>query len=415
MQEILSLRKLPGVKLQPNGQLSLGYGWSTVSDAGPKRETHKRYSQMQLQLKRGEQMDSREYKTNLPKWLNDLIFDQLGASYSPGDTRYQYTRDLKPDEVKVYLGTYFPRSYCEAFCIAENLFRNTCYRSFWNDKLSPDTEINILDIGCGSGGEIIGLLDALRCLYPSFRINIYAFDGNQASLNCMKLIAGSYKARFNPGINGVAKFQGIDSEPDFLSMANDENVRNTMFDFILCCKTCSELMDKKVITSPFQRVAETFSGLLTCIGLMLIIDVTLKSGDDVWLPYAMNGELNSFARSQNAFSTLIPKPCGKHPQCCCNCYTKQIFNVSHSKASCDTSKVCYRVICWNFLRELMIPDSVMNVRQIIDPDKYFSPRNESGNGGVCCHSGGSDIADAFNINLTPAEIPRQPVVLTGLL
>lgn len=145
-------------------------------------------------------MDARKSETDLPEWLDDLIFNQLGASYSPGDTRYQYTRDLPPDEVKVYLGTYFPRSYCEAFCIAVNLFTNTSYRSFLKENLSPDPEINILDIGCGSGGEIIGLLDALRRLYPSFRINIYAFDGNQASLGYMKLIAGSYKTRFNPGI-----------------------------------------------------------------------------------------------------------------------------------------------------------------------------------------------------------------------
>jgi len=363
---------------------------------------------MQLQLKRGEQMNSRESETDLPDWLNDLIFNQLGASYSPGDTRYQYTRDLTPDEVKVYLGTYFPRSYSEAFCIAVNLFRNTRYRSFLKENLSPDLVINILDIGCGSGGEIIGLLDALRCLYPSFRINIYAFDGNQSSLDCMKLIAGNYKARFNPGIKGVAKFQGIDSESDLLSMANDENVRNTRFDFILCCKTCSELMDKKVIVSPFKRVAETFSGLLKRSGVILILDLTFHSGD-VWLPNAMNDELNSFVRSHDEFGTLIPKPCGAYPECRCSCYMKQIFNVSHSKASCDTSKVCYRVICRNSLKYKIVPYSVMNVTQIIDPDKYLSSQNESGKDGACCYSEGSNYAsaDAFNTNLIQAELPRQ--------
>lgn len=350
----------------------------------------------------------REDEAELPEWLDDFIFNKLGAVYSPKDTRYQHTLDLTENEVKVYLGTYFPRSYSEAFCITENLFRNECFRSSLNDDISPDNEINILDIGCGSGGEIIGLLDSLcRHLPPSVRINVYAFDGNQLSLECMEKTADCFIMRSGAGIKVVGKFRNLGSEADLSSVA--EEVSGIRFDFILCCKMCSELLSGNVSKNPYWLVADRFSGLLKPNGLLLILDVTIRSGGS-WLPVAMNYELSVFCSAQKEFGTLIPKPCGKYQKCCRSCYTKQVFRVKHSKTPADISKVCYRIICRNSLKDRMVPDSVMNVTQVIDPVKYkyhdapwMPPFPFPVSDGTCRYSGGDKTADGFNINLTPEE------------
>lgn len=352
--------------------------------------------------KQGSSEVFRETETVLPEWLDDCL-SEMGAVYRPKDTRYQYTLDLSEPEVKVYLGTYFPRSCCEAFCIAGNLFTNACYMASLKDALASFGEINILDVGCGSGGEIIGLLDAIRNFLPSpVRVNVYAFDGNEISLRCMKKIAGVSRERFGTDTEVKEKLRKIDSEADLAAMADE--VSGTRFDFILCCKMGGELISGKVTDRPYSLVAEKFSGLLKPAGMLLILDVTIKLSSG-WLPVAMNHELNAFTCSQNEFGTLIPKPCGRYPECCCNCYTRQTFTVRHSGAKYDESRVCYRIICRNSLREKMVPDSVMDVTQVVDHEKYYGPWRDAypWSDGSCRYTGGKGEADGFDINLTPEE------------
>lgn len=353
--------------------------------------------------KQGSSEVFRETETVLPEWLDDCL-SEMGAVYRPKDTRYQYTLDLSEPKVKVYLGTYFPRSYSEAFCIAGNLFTNSCYMASLKDALASFGEINILDVGCGSGGEIIGLLDVIRRFLPSsVRVNVCAFDGNQLSLDSMKKIADCFIKRSGAEIKVDGKLRRIDSESDLAAIADE--VRNVRFDFILCCKMGGELISGKVTDRPYSLVAEKFSGLLKPAGLLLLLDVTIKLESRGWLPVAMNHELNAFICSQNEFGTLIPKPCGKYPECSCNCYTRQTFTVRHSGAKYDESRVCYRIICRNSLREKMVPDSVMDVTQVVDHEKYYGPWRDAypWSDGSCRYTGGKGEADGFDINLTPEE------------
>lgn len=349
----------------------------------------------------------RESEAVLPEWLDDFI-SEIGAFHSCGNRRYQHTLDLTVAEVKVYLGTYFPRSWCEAFCIAGNLFRNERFMASLKDELAEGNEINILDIGCGSGGEIIGLLDAIREHLPhSVRINVHAFDGNEISLGCMRKVAEAYRERFSAEIKVTDRFRMIESDSDLAAMADE--VRGIKFDFILFCKTGNELISREIISDPYMRVAELFSGLLNNSGLLLILDVTMHLEftsmiasrpvlTDLWVPQAMSGELCRFVSSQDEFGTLIPKPCGRHPQCRGGCYMKQTFTVRHSGTSGDVSKVCYWIICRNSLKDKLVPDSVMDETQIFDPDKSYNRTRRDWRDGACQYSGGDRDADAFNLN-----------------
>lgn len=51
--------------------------------------------------------------SDLPEWLDNYIFNILNAKYSPDHVRFEYNLNLSKEEVLIYLGTYFPRSYIE--------------------------------------------------------------------------------------------------------------------------------------------------------------------------------------------------------------------------------------------------------------------------------------------------------------
>ena len=87
----------------------------------------------------------------IPKWLDDLIFKALGGSYAPVRGKMIVkTWDMK--RVLEYLGTYFPRSFAEALYIFGEYFSS--HRAEYKDQ----TSLSIFDIGCGTGGELVGLV-----------------------------------------------------------------------------------------------------------------------------------------------------------------------------------------------------------------------------------------------------------------
>ena len=59
-----------------------------------------------------------------PEWLDNYIFNILKAKYSPDYIRFEYNLNLNKDEVLIYLGTYFPRSYIETNSLGEPLSKS---------------------------------------------------------------------------------------------------------------------------------------------------------------------------------------------------------------------------------------------------------------------------------------------------
>ena len=102
----------------------------------------------------------------LPKWLDNLIFDQLGAKYQRSNADMTVI-DWDKNDVLNYLGTYFPRSYTESYCIFSDFFRNH------PKQFANKTELSVFDFGCGTGGEIIGLLTVLSKCCPNIKLSEY--------------------------------------------------------------------------------------------------------------------------------------------------------------------------------------------------------------------------------------------------
>ena len=55
----------------------------------------------------------------LPKWLDDLLFNKLSASYCRKN-KDLVVLDWGHKDILGYLGTYFPRSLAESYCIFSN-------------------------------------------------------------------------------------------------------------------------------------------------------------------------------------------------------------------------------------------------------------------------------------------------------
>ena len=120
----------------------------------------------------------------IPHWLDSYIFDNLGAKYCKSNSDMTVI-DWDRGEILNYLGTYFPRSYVEA----RSIFTVDTLIS-----LASKQELSVLDFGCGTGGEIIGLLTNIEEFLPNVTtIRIVAIDGNQHALRLFEKVLREYE------------------------------------------------------------------------------------------------------------------------------------------------------------------------------------------------------------------------------
>lgn len=280
--------------------------------------------------------------TVLPEWLDNLIFNSLGGKYQPSHERFSYNLDLTNDEAKIYLGTYFPRSFAESHLI----FNHICNSSIIQSEILEKSEIRILDFGCGSGGATFGIIHSIESFVPDTKnIRIIGVDGNQSSLRLLDKITRFYNSRGKLNIHLDIVPCYIESEEDFNDIAD---VIGLELDFIVTSKAIGEFERKKHISqNGYEFFPTLFAPLLSKNGVMVIIDVTTKDeASGLYLSQRMNIGVNNFlSRSQNQFKSLAPceglldgHACGR------KCFFKKEVIVSHSGKSKDLSKFAVRIL-----------------------------------------------------------------------
>ena len=330
----------------------------------------------------------RKSKTVLPHWIDKKIFNEYQAIYAPEHARYEYNLNLNEEELKVYLGTYFPRSYAEMFCIIDNLMQNTCLK----ETLKQD-EISVLDCGCGTGGEILGLITAIGRHLPHAKINITAIDGNDGALAILKDLVDN-----NPNKDVQVALSTFSQ-----TLRSIEDVERLAFEkryhFVLCDKMVCELISKEVLpTNAYAVMAKKLTTFLHENGLLIMLDVTTKDEHSGYFyPQLMNYAINDYIRKSRTIETLLPLSCACHDRCRDFCFIQQTFNVSHSRKSNDESRVCYRVLCKKSLKAAIMQGiETANLAHIIHPTKY----KQNDDSAICSHSKNNEITiDSFNINL----------------
>lgn len=331
----------------------------------------------------------RKTKTILPHWLDKKIFNDYQAIYAPDHDRYEYNLDLNELELKVYLGTYFPRSYAEMFCIVDNLMQN----KFLKETMEQN-EISVLDCGCGTGGEILGLITAIGKHLPYGKINITAIDGNNGALAILKNLV-----ECNPNKNVQVELNTFIQTLSTIEDVEELAFEKKNFHFVLCDKIVCELISKEVLpTNAYAIMAKKLATFLHENGLLIVLDVTTKDEHSGYFyPQLMNNAINDYVRKSRTIETLLPLSCACYEGCKDLCFMQQTFSVSHSHKSNDESRVCYRVLCRKPLKNaIMQGKDTANLAHVIHPTKY----KQNDDSAICCQSKNNEITiDTFNINL----------------
>lgn len=258
----------------------------------------------------------------LPQWLDNYIFGELGAKYCP---RHSDMTNIDDDREKTlnYLGTYFPRSYAEAYCIFGDFF------GMQKPSLLMKEEVCIFDFGCGTGGEIVGLMDQLAHHSQTLkRVKIYAFDGNQKALRMCEDIVGRMVGRITVEMKPIPVMI-----EDFYDMSVLEKVIGGRLDIFISFKAICEFVSKERFErgNAYSHVLKTFLPKLSEDGIMLIDDVTTYSDvSKEWLPKMMD-------------TAVLSQPCHLFHR---NVGYNQPIYVSHSHKSDDVSKVAWRLITY---------------------------------------------------------------------
>lgn len=258
----------------------------------------------------------------LPKWLDDYIFNELGAKYCRSNADMTVI-DWDKNDMLNYLGTYFPRSYAESNCIFNDFFVQQ------NHNILSKDEISIFDFGCGTGGEIVGLIEQIiKNNSVVRRIRVHAFDGNRDALRLCEAVIGELNRHINVKVIFAPILLKVD---DFYDMSILDYVLNKKFDIIISFKAICEFVTKERFedTNAYEHILKTFLPKLNEYGLLLIVDVTTYSDvSNEWLPKMMDRAIQS--------------------QQCCMVHKSKGYNqaiyVSHSHRTNDLSKVAWRMI-----------------------------------------------------------------------
>ena len=205
--------------------------------------------------------------------------------------------------------------------------------------------INILDLGCGTGGDIFGLLSFIDEFLPYVEsVQVLAIDGNHEALRMFEKVLALYKEKSRLDIKETIGPAYIDEECDLDVISK---VVSDDFDFIISCKAICEMLAKRRISNnAYKRTANLLANKLSSEGILLIEDVTIKiTGINEFIPILLNKELNEFVKDNPEFSTLAPLSCKTHGSNCKNgCFFKREITLSHSQKSNDLSKIVYRFI-----------------------------------------------------------------------
>ncbi len=258
----------------------------------------------------------------LPQWLDTLIFDKLKAKYRCSCTDLTVI-DWDRNDVLCYLGTYFPRSYAEACCLYSTYFKQ--HARAWTGR----EQLSLFDFGCGTGGEIIGLLTAIDEYLPNTKeVVICAFDGNHHALRLFERIYDEFSAHSRLHCQTHAYPITID---DFYDLSVLDNAIQSSFDLILSFKAVCEFVTKDQFEhqNAYTHIARFLLPRLAADGMMLLADVTTYNRtSQEWLPRMMDAGLAEAACHVTARNEGF----------------NQTFTVTHSRRERDVSKIAWRII-----------------------------------------------------------------------
>lgn len=263
----------------------------------------------------------KERKVVLPIWLDTLIFDNLSASYCR-QNKDMVVLEWSLDDIKKYLGTYFPRSYAESFCIFSIFFSKE------KNVYENCQELSIFDFGCGTGGELIGFIMAVTKQLPNIKkFKIRALDGNTYALRLLECI-----------LEKTAKVLCLDIESnlmpviidDFYDMQVVEQIITQSYDFVISFKAICEFVTKQQFEqqNPYEHIINVFMFKLSSKGIICLADITsFNEVSQDWLPVMLDNA------SKACNIDIIYRNGGFNED----------YHITHTHHKNDTSKIAWRI------------------------------------------------------------------------
>lgn len=263
----------------------------------------------------------KERKVVLPTWLDTLIFDDLSASYCR-QNKDMVVLEWNFDGIKKYLGTYFPRSYAESFCIFSKFFSKE-KKVYENCQ-----ELSIFDFGCGTGGELIGFIMAATKQLPNIKkISIRALDGNSYALRCLECILEKTAEILCLDIESKLMPVIID---DFYDMQVVEQIITQSYDFVISFKAICEFVTKQQFEqkNPYEHVINVFMPKLTSKGVICLADITsFNAVSQDWLPAMLDNA------SKACNTDILYRNSGFNED----------YHITHTHHRNDASKIAWRI------------------------------------------------------------------------
>lgn len=262
----------------------------------------------------------------LPMWLDDLIYKKIKASHQPRRSD-MVVLNWDIDEIIKYLGTYFPRSFAESYCVFTKYFEKHL------NVFANETTLNIFDFGCGTGGDLLGLLFAVKENLSISTINIKALDGNFNALRLLEDILERFKSNYHKGIRLELMPLRID---DIYDMSVIEHHIPDNNHIILIFKSICEIATLRQFgkRNPYKHVLDIMLNKLTQNGIICLADVSsFNEEQQEWLPILID----------NACKETGSNVCMKNDN-----YNEE-FYVSHYGKQIDSSKISWRILN-NYMR-----------------------------------------------------------------
>ncbi len=296
----------------------------------------------------------------IPKYLDDFIFNELGGCYQTGQN-VDNNIDNDENENKTYIGTYFPRSLVECFIIFHELYQIQIIKNSIDGKQS----LKILDIGTGTGGNLVGLMFFLKKIkFSSENVEFYTIDGNKNAIEYQVKFFKKFNAEHKTHFRLKYVTMRIDSIDTFKpQLENYLNQKDFKFDIITSFKFISEFynIDHVASSGLYTLFSEIIAKYLSKNGLFLILDLVSGNFDrNRPRPYTtqiMSDELNKYVKADSEnMQYVIPICCAKW-SCNCKtqgCYTERKFRIKHSHKQNDLSKVCYRFFTHPFFAQQIV-------------------------------------------------------------
>lgn len=242
---------------------------------------------------------------NLPGWLENFI-DNIVGYRKRGDWRKARLNLLNTHEENIdYLGTYFPRTFTEVCRIIAGMKQATQYF----DTVSSKNCFRILSAGCGTGGDICGLIHAIHTVKPQSSFEINLFDGNADALKLCCNVLHELSVQENIKISVRTKIvHVVQSSHDFEELSE----QFAELDIIITSKFLNEVLG--YLPNAYYHFVKMFSPLLAEDGIMILNDVICRAYCEQFVPTYMNNDLN-YAVRVNDLSSVLPLPCRANRNC----------------------------------------------------------------------------------------------------